>query len=178
MKTHYTCGKCKLLLESTDNYFFPSSLERVSKNDNLSVIGQCKLCANQYGKKWREGIKAKGLVRSQQTKLSMAKSVNGTIYIIGTNDPSLPYKIGVTVGSDTRKRRSALQTAHWMELKEIWKSPVLPRADLIEAKLHKHFEKLRVRGEWFNITKKDIEAIPELIKIFVNGVAQCQNGSP
>jgi hypothetical protein len=166
MKSHYNCGKCGLLLESSDRYFYPHSLKKVSNNSNLTVIGQCKSCAKEYCKKRRSAIKAKGLVRSQKTTSFMAGAVTGTIYVIGPDIPSTPYKIGITSGSDTRKRKSALQTAHWMELKEVWKSNVFDRADLIEKKLHKHFEKQRVRGEWFNITKADITDIPNLIEQF------------
>ena len=90
----------------------------------------------------------------------------GTIYVIGPNVPGTPYKIGITSGSNTDKRKSALQTAHWMELKLVWKSGVLDRVDKIEKKLHKHFDKKWVRGEWFNITEKDINTIPNLVEKF------------
>jgi hypothetical protein len=53
-----------------------------------------------------------------------------------------------------------------MDLKEVWKSDLLDRADIIETKLHKHFKKKLVRGEWFNLTKNDIINIPKLIKHF------------
>ena len=66
MKSHYTCGKCNLLLEAGDKHFFTHSLKKVSNNSNLTVIGQCKACAKQYATKWRSDIKAKGLVRSQK----------------------------------------------------------------------------------------------------------------
>jgi hypothetical protein len=166
MKSHYTCSKCKLLLEASDHYFHPHSLKKVSNNVNLTVIGQCKSCANQYATKWRSDIKAKGLVRSQKTTLSLAGAINGTVYVIGPDIPGTPYKIGITSGSDTRKRKTVLQTSHWMDLKEVWKSDLLVRADIIEKKLHKHFEKKWVRGEWFNITKVDITDIPRLIEQF------------
>jgi hypothetical protein len=166
MKSHYTCGKCNLLLEAGDKHFFTHSLKKVSNNSNLTVIGQCKACAKQYATKWRSDIKAKGLVRSQKTTIALAGAVTGTVYVIGTDSPGAPYKIGITSGSDTRKRKAALQTAHWMDLKEVWKSDLLYRADIIEKKLHKHFEKKWVRGEWFNITKDDITNIPNLIEHF------------
>ena len=60
----------------------------------------------------------------------------------------------------------SLQTAHWMDLKLVWKSDLLDRADIIEKKLHKHFEKQRVRGEWFNISQNDIKNIPKLVNHF------------
>jgi hypothetical protein len=170
MRSHYTCGKCKLLLEATEEYFVPSGLKKVAKDLNRLVIPQCKSCAKQYATQWRSAIKAKGLVRSQKTTLVLSGAVNGTIYVIGPDIPGLPYKIGITSGSNTDKRKSSLQTAHWMDLKLVWKSDLLNRADIIEKKLHKHFEKQWVRGEWFNINQNDIKDIPKLIEQF--GVEQ------
>jgi Meiotically up-regulated gene 113 len=166
MKSHYICGKCKLLLEANEEFFFPHSLKKVSSNANLTVIGQCKSCANQYATQWRASIKEKGLVRSQRTTLALAGAVVGTVYVQGPDIPGLPYKIGVTAGRDTRKRLSGNQVGNWHVLKEVWKSDLLDRADLIEDKLHKHFESKRVRGEWFDITRQDIDAIPSLIEQF------------
>jgi hypothetical protein len=166
MKSHYTCGKCKLLLEATEEYFVPSGLKKVAKDLNRLVIPQCKYCAKQYAIQWRSNIKAKGLVRSQKTTLVLAGAVTGTIYVIGPDIPGTPYKIGITSGSNTNKRKMSLQTAHWMDLKLVWKSDLLDRADIIEKKLHKHFEKQRVRGEWFNISQNDIKNIPKLVNHF------------
>ena len=166
MKSHYTCGKCKLLLEATEEYFVPSGLKKVAKDLNRLVIPQCRSCAKEYATQWRASIKAKGLVRSQKTTLALAGAVTGTIYVIGPAVPGTPYKIGITSGSNTDNRKTSLQTAHWMELKLAWKSDLLDRADIIEKKLHKHFEKKWVRGEWFSITKQDIEDIPRLIETF------------
>ena len=166
MRAHYTCGKCKKLLEATEKNFFPSSLTKVARDDNRLVIPQCKSCSNQYSKQWRESIKAKGLVRSQRTTLAFAGAVVGTVYVIGPDILGTPYKIGITSGTSTDKRKTSLQTAHWMDLKLVWKSDLLNRADIVEKKLHKHFEKKWVRGEWFNISKDDIKNIPKLIEQF------------
>jgi hypothetical protein len=154
------------LLESSEEHFFPSSLLKVEKDVDRLVIPQCKSCANLYAKKWRSAVKAKGLVRSQKNTLASAGAVTGTIYVIGPEIPGTPYKIGITSGSNTDKRKTSLQTAHWMDLKLVWKSDVLDRADLIEQKLHRHFEKKRVRGEWFNISHADIKDIPKLLEHF------------
>jgi hypothetical protein len=163
----WTCTDCKLEFPPTSTHWYQSQIDKVDKNPNrFSIGGKCKPCSREYGKKYRAGIKQKGLVRSQRTTSVMAGAITGTIYVIGPDLPETPYKIGVTSGADTRKRKTALQTAHWMDLKEVWKSTVLTRADIIEGKLHKHFEKKRVRGEWFNIGKAEIEAIPELIEKF------------
>jgi len=169
MNTHYACGKCKKLLEATEEYFFPSGLKKVAKDLNRLVIPQCKSCAKEYATQWRSEIKASGLVRSRKTTLALAGAVTGTVYVIGPDIPGTPYKIGITSGSNTQKRKTSLQTAHWMDLKEIWKSDLLDRADIIEKKLHKHFEKKWVRGEWFNITRTDIETIPTLINHYIVG---------
>ena len=166
MRTHYHCGQCKQLLEATEEHFFLSSLTRVEKNPNRLAIPQCKKCGNAYSKKRYGTIKTKGFTRNQKKTLTAAGAVIGTIYVIGPDVPETPYKIGITSGSNTDKRKTSLQTAHWMELKLIWKSKVLDRADKIEKKLHKHFKKKWVRGEWFNITKKDINAIPMLVEQF------------
>jgi len=166
MRTHYTCGKCKKLFEATTEHFFPHSLKRAAIKPDLTAIPQCKKCGNEHAISRRNSIKEKGLTRSQKTTLLNAKAVIGTIYVIGPDVLGTPYKIGITSGSNTDKRKTSLQTAHWMELKLIWKSDVLDRADKIEKKLHKHFEKKWVRGEWFNITKKDINLIPMLVEQF------------
>jgi hypothetical protein len=166
MRSHYTCGKCKTSLEATKEHFFPSNLKKVANDLTRLVISQCKSCANQYATQWRSNVKAKGLTRSRKNTLVMAGAVVGTVYVIGPGVPGTPYKIGITSGSNTDKRKASLQTAHWMDLKEVWKSDLLDRADIVEKKLHKHFEKKWVRGEWFNITKDDISDIPELIERF------------
>lgn len=166
MNSHYACGKCKLLLEASEEYFFPSALKKVTENCSRLVIPQCKTCATQYATQWRSAVKAKGLTRSQKTISIVSGAVTGTIYVIGPDIPGTPYKIGITSGSNTDKRKTSLQTAHWMDLKLVWKSDLLTRADIIETKLHKHFEKQWIRGEWFNITKDDIINIPNLIAHF------------
>jgi hypothetical protein len=153
-------------LEATQEHFFPSNLKKVANDLTRLVISQCKPCANQYATQWRSDIKAKGLTRSRKNTLVMAGAVIGTVYVIGPDIPGTPYKIGITSGSKIDRRKAALQTSHWMELKEVWKSDLLDRADIVEKKLHKHFEKKWVRGEWFNITKDDISDIPVLIEHF------------
>jgi hypothetical protein len=163
----WSCTDCKLSFPSTSEYWYQNQLDRVNQNPNrISIGGKCKPCAVIYSKKWREGIKKKGLIRSQQKLTVDANAVNGTLYAIGSGIPGDPVKLGITVGTDTRKRKAALQTAHWIELKEIWKSDLIPRVDKIEKLIHKHFSYAHVRGEWFNISQAEIESIPGLIKKF------------
>jgi hypothetical protein len=166
MKTHYICSSCKIKKLATDKNFFPSYLKKAQCNPNVLSIGQCKICANEYSEKWRANLKDKKLVRSQRTTIEHAKAVNGTVYVFGSDIPGTPYKIGITSGTDTRKRLSSVQTGNWVKIKEIWKSDYIPRVDKIEEKLHNHFDKLRISGEWFSITKQDIENIKDLIETF------------
>jgi hypothetical protein len=162
---NWTCTDCKLTLPPTTNYWYQNQLDRVNKNPNrISIGGKCKSCATEYGRKWRAAIKAKGLTRSQKNFISSNKS--GTIYVIGTEEPGNPYKIGKTMGTDTRARKSDLQVSHWLPLKEFWKSDYIPNIDQIEIKLHKHFDNVRIRGEWFKISHDDIKMIPSLIENF------------
>jgi hypothetical protein len=163
----WVCTDCKLEFPSTLDYWYQNQLDRVNTNPNrISIGGKCKPCAIEYSKRWRENIKQRGLTRSQKNTSLMAKAVTGTLYVIGPDIPGTPYKIGITSGSNTQKRKTSLQTAHWMTLKEIWKSDLTPRIDKIETLIHEHFNHVHVRGEWFNISKDDIESIPELIEKF------------
>jgi len=166
MKTHYICSSCKSEKPATDEYFFPSYLAKAHRNPNVLAIGKCKICANEYSEKWRFNLKDKKLVRSQRNTIENAKAVNGTIYVFGSDIPGTPYKIGMTSGTDTRKRLSSIQTGNWVKIKEIWKSDYTSRVDKIEERLHKHFNKFHVSGEWFSITKEDIENMKNIIKTF------------
>jgi len=163
-RLEYTCGQCQQILPAGEEWFFPSALKRAAQSTDRSVIGQCKACAQAYARTWRKAIRDRGLTRSQKNIRIMSGAVTGTVYVIGPDQPGCPYKIGITSGSDTKHRKTSLQTAHWMDLKLIWASPLLDRADLVETYLHQHFAPKRVRGEWFMITQEDIAHIPNLVK--------------
>jgi len=163
----WVCTDCKSEFPPTLTYWYQNQLDRVNKNPNrMSIGGKCKTCAIEYGKKWRAEIKQRGLTRSQKTTILMAKAVNGTLYVIGPDIPGTPCKIGITSGTDTRKRLSSVQVGNWVKIKEIWKSDYISRVDKIETLIHEHFNHVHVRGEWFDISKDDIESIPELIEKF------------
>ena len=157
----YQCSKCNMVKEESG--FFPSSIKKVIKTPGKSIIPKCKECGNNYANIHRESIKSKGLIRNQRKSLSMAQAVNGTLYVIGPDIPNTPYKIGIVSGYDIRKRKSSIQSSNWMELKLIWKSEVMERVDIMEKKIHDYFVDKRVRGEWFNISKKDIDNLPGII---------------
>jgi hypothetical protein len=166
LKSHYTCLHCKQKKAATDAHFHPSSLDRAIRNPNILSIGKCKVCANEYSEQYRAAIKQKRLTRSRRTTVDLAHAKDGVLYVFGSGLPTHPYKIGITSGTDTRKRLSAVQTGNWVTITEIWKSDYTHRVDRIEKKLHEHFNNSRVSGEWFNLSKKDIKNIPALIQTF------------
>ena len=91
------------------------NLDTTKKN----YIPRCKECSKTYADNYIKSIKTKGLTRNQKKLSIMAKAVNGTLYVIGPDIPNTPYKIGITSGYDTSKRKTAIQTNHWMEMKII-----------------------------------------------------------
>ena len=167
MKIHYICTHCKIKKATTKEHFHTSSLERAIRNPDILSIGKCKICVNEYNEKYRSAIKEKRLTRNQRTTVDLANAKNGVVYIFGSGLPSHPYKIGITSGTDTRKRLSSVQTGNWVTINEIWKSAYTHRVDRIEKKLHSHFNNARVSGEWFNLSKKDIKNIPALVQKFL-----------
>lgn len=167
MRTHYMCSSCQTEKAATEEYFYPSLLEKGARNPNLLVMPKCKICAKEYSDEYNAKRKAKKLTRRRQVPVEFANAKNGVVYIFGSGLPSHPYKIGITTGTDTRKRLSSVQTGNWVIINEIWKSSYIIRIDQIEKKLHSHFNHARVSGEWFNLSKKDIKRIPELIETFL-----------
>lgn len=81
---------------------------------------------------------------------------HGVIYIIGSADHSTPYKIGFTSRKDTTKRLEEIQAGSWVELKLLYESPVLNNITQIEKRVHGHYNKKRIKNEWFALTKKDV----------------------
>jgi hypothetical protein len=170
MKSHYTCFTCNIEKAATNENFHPSALERGALAPHILAIGKCKICCKEYSDKYNAKRKEKRLTRRLRVPVEFANAKNGVVYIFGSGLPSHPYKIGITTGTDTRKRLSSVQTGNWFTINEIWKSPYILRVDRIEKKLHSHFNHARVSGEWFNLSKKDIKNIPTLIETFLEEV--------
>lgn len=63
-------------------------------------------------------------------------------------------KIGIS--NNPRKRLAALQTANSKKLRII---EVLPGGRSLEERLHRHFHRKRLEGEWFNLDEDDIAQI-------------------
>lgn len=168
MQSYYICHICKIEKAATKENFHLSALDRAARNPNILAIGKCKICCKEYQDKYTSALKAKRLTRERRVPVEFANAKNGVIYIFGSGIEGTPYKIGITSGTDTRKRLSAVQTGNWIVINEIWKSDYTHRVDRIEKKLHSHFNNSRVSGEWFNLSKKDIKNIPTLIQTFLS----------
>jgi len=74
------------------------------------------------------------------------------IYVIGTDDNY--QKIGFT--KDVNKRLATLQTGNPTKLK-IHHFEAVPqdRVRILERKLHKELNHIRLKGEWFDISPQD-----------------------
>lgn len=94
----------------------------------------------------------------------------GYIYVIGSECGKYPYKIGLSKSPPAR-RLNDLQTSHWANLKIYYESPQVSYIELVEKALHDKFKKKRVRGEWFNLTKRDITYIENNILVVAAEIA-------
>jgi hypothetical protein len=94
----------------------------------------------------------------------------GYIYVIGSECGKYPYKIGLSKSPPAR-RLNDLQTSHWANLKVYYESPQISYIELVEKALHDKFRKKHVRGEWFNLTKRDITYIAKNILVVAAEVA-------
>lgn len=85
----------------------------------------------------------------------------GTIYLLTNNDDQ--YKIGITKYSG-KKRIKSLSTGNSDEIDVIseFKSKYNRK---IEGALHKRYGIKRLKGEWFQLNKKDIQ----------NFISECQS---
>lgn len=99
---------------------------------------------------------AKAKVRQQKVSLR-----DGAVYFVRA-DGRGPVKIGFSTGADGRLK--SLQTSHHGELAII---AAIPGTQESERSLHKHFAKLRLKGEWFKYQgelRRYIEGLPKYAK--------------
>jgi hypothetical protein len=148
----YKCCDCGIEKLATPDNFFPVQIEKLRKNPNVTSLGKCSSCAKKYQLEYTEKLKQRKLSRKRNSK-DIVKS--GTLYVVGPKNHG-PYKIGITSGSDMKKRMAALQTAHWLDLEVHYKSPLLENVEKIEKNFHVKYIQKKVKGEWFNIDKLDI----------------------
>ena len=81
------------------------------------------------------------------------RDTSGFIYLVHITGSNF-YKIGYT--KNIIKRLATLQTANALELVIIERFFSL-NANYLEMQIHKHYESQRVRGEWFQFSKKQVK---------------------
>lgn len=69
------------------------------------------------------------------------------------------YKIGVTLDTSIEKRIRALQTGNPNIITLVAKTGTIDNAYNIEKLLHEKFKSNRVRGEWFTLTKEELDFV-------------------
>ncbi len=167
----FVCCTCKVAKPATVENFFPVQIKRYEKRPNCTSLGKCSSCARKYSLEHSKKLKEKNLSRSRNE----IRPQQGTLYIIAPIDiENYPYKIGISVGKDISKRLMCLQTAHWMNLKVYYKSPLLPDIMQIEKKIHNQYKEKRVRGEWFRIDSEDIELIGNELDAYENKLSEAE----
>ena len=155
----YICTTCKKELPASTDYFYRGALSQALKNPNTTIISKCIPCWKEYGKRYRASLIERKLTRSGKSKEAIFTKP-GKIYIIGVKgNKNAPYKIGMTSGTNVKPRLVELQTSHWQELEILFESPVLSNIRIHENNLHERYQSKRIRGEWFKISRKNIEEI-------------------
>lgn len=110
---------------------------------------------NGWNVYWNGERFKKDMRRSREAIELYCKTTYEMIYFIQAGDKG-PIKIGISSDSVVKKRLSALQTAHYLELALIGHVPGSRRG---EARLHRRFSDLRLRGEWFEAHKSLVKHI-------------------
>lgn len=159
MNPIYHCTMCREDKLSTEDHWTPSSLKIAKEKPNRSSIGYCKLCARIVNANHLKKIKDARLTRSRNP---IDRNIKGKLYIIGPKENKnnrYPYKIGISSGTTVDKRLTSLQTSHWIDLTILYESDVMDHVAKIEALIHSQYSDKKIRGEWYKITKKDIQSI-------------------
>jgi len=94
----------------------------------------------------------------ESKKQKLKEKVSGYIYVIESTGL---YKIGRTLNIQSRMKTYVTENPHPTKL--IIDAQVNDY-ESVEKTLHKTFKNKRVRGEWFNLNKKDLIEIKEICK--------------
>jgi hypothetical protein len=155
----YICTTCKKELPASTEYFYKGVLFQASRNPNTTTISKCISCCKEYGRRYTASLIERKLTRSGKSKDDIFTKP-GKIYIIGVKgSKNTPYKIGMTSGTNVKPRLADLQVSHWQELEILFESPVLSHIRTHESRLHDRYQSKKVRGEWYKISRKNIEEI-------------------
>ena len=99
---------------------------------------------------------------SFQSRISKQTKANKEYIYLMVDDSTGYFKIGRSYNPEVREK--TLQSEKpTIRLMKKWKA-----YRTTEKKLHEHFNSKRIRGEWFDLSKSDINNIPTLIKNIEN----------
>lgn len=84
---------------------------------------------------------------------------DGYVYLLNESGDDAMYKIGVSRNSDIKKRIKKLQTGNGNEIIERYKF-FSRRPFRLETMLHQYYHESRCEGEWFLLTKEQVEEFP------------------
>lgn len=104
----------------------------------------------------RAGHKIVGKGKSSTTTHS--RKDRSSVYLL---ESAGYYKIGVTLDISIDKRITALQGGNPYVISLVAKTGTISNAYEIETMLHKKFESNNVRGEWFTLTKEELDFVHE-----------------
>ncbi|MFF7147518.1 GIY-YIG nuclease family protein [Streptomyces griseoaurantiacus] len=114
-------------------------------------------------------VQAAGILNAPPPRLRDPRPGKWKTYLVSV-DGSQTVKIGIA--KDPKARMATLQTGHPMELSLLWSC----EGDY-ERELHEAFARLRVRGEWFDLTPLGdpvtaVRAVVATLKASAQQVAQ------
>lgn len=105
---------------------------------------------------------------SEAPKRRLRAGKPGWVYVVRIIDG--PYKIGVTWGADPDERIHKIHCSLPYQIETLgvcWHE----HASSLERSLHRHFEKSRIKNEWFDLTEQDLHQIFSAYPFKRNGVA-------
>jgi hypothetical protein len=137
-----------MLTEPQKLYSEHDFITPLDKIDSVTS-GLKELIKNKYIEKFKNGYIVKGLFEKSTLKENVEY-----VYVIA--DPFGNYKIGLTY--NIQKRLDEFRTAMPYEPKII-KIIQCSNMKKTEKYLHEKFKHKRIKGEWFNLSEKDIDMV-------------------
>jgi len=96
----------------------------------------------------------------------MFNTQKGCVYLI--RNSHFEYKIGMTK-QNVNKRLKQLQTGNSEDL-ELVKYVIVENYKKVEKSLHNHFSNKKIKREWFNLTKDDVNEFEIFVKKYENAI--------
>lgn len=74
------------------------------------------------------------------------------------------YKPGQNKHDITNRRIADIKRHHWQELYKVFCSNEIFDANIVEYEIHRKYEKFKIKGEWFNLTYRQVKNIEKYLK--------------